>query len=261
MKKSNLETSEAEKKNNKDNNKTHIPLYLRVITMALSVFIYVMSTFFIVVFIVSGIQSSSLKTWLILIPYMLFLIFSLIRFLKINKKSAGIGYLYSFIIPSFLFVYSIILFILLKEKLITSYSIAKNLTQIVCLGFGIFMLTLLPEKIPSKLLESYKKIFKEKHKAILGFVVWYILLVWIFGLIYGSIYFITKGNSFFFDSPRSPGLPDFLYFSFVSTLSCADGNLTSINTVARIFCFVETIFFLIIVGLFFSNIINIGDRK
>lgn len=261
MKKRNQETSKTERKDNNKDNKITFPLYLKVIIIIFSIFIYVTSAFLIVVLIVSGIQLSSLKTWLILFPYILFFIFSAIWYLMINKKSFGIGYLYSFIIPSLLFVYTIVLFLLLKENFINSVIIAENFGQIISIGFGVFLLALLPEKIPSMLFASYKKIFKQKYSVILGFIIWYILLIWIFALIYGSIYFIAKGKSFLFDLPRSPGLSDFLYFSFASTLSCTSGNLIPVSTVARIFCFTETIFFLIIIGLFFSNIVNINNKK
>jgi hypothetical protein len=162
--------------------------------------------------------------------------------------------------PLILFVWSIVIFILPNIKAI-SVDFLKLLYRFSPAGILFFLVLKYSKERFSRVLLFYKEVLTKKRlKVIEGFLIGYILTIWIYGLLYTTIFYITNGLAFQFITDEPPKLFDFLYFSFVASLSPAYGGylVPSIIT-TKILCFSETIVFLIIVGLFFSNIISVRD--
>lgn len=185
--------------------------------------------------------------------------------LLINKmvhKQPIFDLLWDEFFPLVLFVWSIAMFTFLDEKTIP-LDFLKLVYRFLFAGILFFLALKYSKERFAKIIQFYKQtLTKARLRVIEGFLIGYILMIWVFGLLYATTFYITNGLAFQFSTEKTPGLFDFLYFSFAASLSPAyGGNLVPLSTTTKILCFSETIVFLIIVGLFFSNIISVGDDK
>ncbi|MGC9001102.1 hypothetical protein [Caldisericum sp.] len=181
---------------------------------------------------------------------------------NIMLKQPVFDFFWEELFPIFLFAWSAILFVILNNKTFPR-DLVKFLYLFSFIGIPVFFISKYFKERFAKILQFYKQTFSgEKAKIIEGFVASYVLMVWVFGLIYATTFSITNERTFCFDTINPPGLFDFFYFSFITSLSPAyNGHIVPSSIISKILCFVETIVFLIIVGLFFANITNIRSRK
>ena len=92
------------------------------------------------------------------------------------------------------------------------------------------------------------------HRAVISFVVAYVLLIGVFGLCFASVYAVYGPSSFKVD--ETPSLFDFMYFSCVTATTLGYGDISPSHWIAKCLVMVEVVASVVAIGLYLGAVIS-----